>query len=613
MKKSLKRVLADSIILILTIFIGFLVLKNYIRSTYYGVSVLYIYHTFVILLVIHLLIDIGRIFLAENNYKKYIGIFFPIFGSLGIYFLSKNLFHSSFWGITDYTNLSVFQEFLDFYNMIYNLFLTDDKLWKMLIYTNLFYIVLLVLYFSCKKLHGKIGYILERITRNLFQLTPVFLYMILVFQLPYTYYYPRRLQYIFLLILIFIIGIIFYRIFISLMELRTLNRSFINKDTLLVIMNQDNFSSKTIGLFKNPLSYFKNYNIHSIINNLVIRSKNYSFVSYDAIRYDLVKLKGYKNIGYVFLMDNKKLKQMNSSLLEDYKSCINTNIHQNKHFVFLLLNKGYYTKDIQNQYRYQCIDNIRVEDIVNVVHLTKEDILLHDEVFKTMQNIPNNSRFTYISSSLDKIIHCYDDVEILYSLLKIGEYVVHYRALKNIVDDSSIVKNSKSIVKPAFGVWATLQNTNNIYTSREIIATRNSLIDKLDRPVKDKEKNEVTFMYLVNLLVTTRNKYIGHGSISNKKARELNYDIFIIIRLLIEEFKNMDMDIKEDNVISNLFDKDIYAIKYINNNLYLYMNNLFDKTEYLDYGDGKIYIANTDNTIYLNKEEGEYAKVTNNE
>ena len=191
---------------------------------------------------------------------------------------------------------------------------------KMILYTNLFHIIITILYFLCKNFHSTIGYIIERITRFLFTSTPAILFIILIFQLPYTYYYPRSLQYVSILMLILIIGIIFYRIFVSLLEVRILNHSSINKENLLVIINQDNYSSKTIGLFKNPLNYFNNYNVNTIINNLVVRSKNYSFVSYDAIRYDLVNLKGYKNIGYLFLTDNKKLKEMNSYLWKDYNN-----------------------------------------------------------------------------------------------------------------------------------------------------------------------------------------------------------------------------------------------------------------------------------------------------
>lgn len=612
MKKSLKRILRDSILLILTVLLGFLILKAYIRTTYYSLSILYVFYTMIILQVLNLLIDIGRIWIIEKNYKKYIGFLFPIFSSFGIYVLLKNTLSSSMWGITDYTNISIYQEFIDFYQFIQNLFLSDDKLWKMILSTSFFHTIITIIYFLSNKFHGKGGYILERIERSLFTFTPIFLFIILIFQLPYTYYYPRGLQYLSILMLIFIIGTIFYRIFVSLLEQRILNHSSINKETLLVIMNQDNYSSNTIGLFRNPLNYFKYYNINTIINNLVIRTKNYSFVSYDAIRYDLVNLKGYQNIGYIFLIDNKKISKMDSSLLKAYQEHLNLTIKNNKHFVFILLNEGKYTKEYLDKYRYQCIEEIRIDQIIQMIHLTKEDISLHEEVYKLRKSIPNTNRFSYISTSLDKIVRCYDEVEILYSLLKIGEYVVHYRALKNIVENPSLVKDTRSIQKPAFGVWAKLQNVTTTYTSREILVVRDDLIDKLARPEKDKATDEVTFLYLVNLLVTIRNKYIGHGTISNKLARAYNDNLFIIIKVLIEEFKNIDIDLQEDSIISNIFDKDIYAIKIIDNKLYLYMNNTYGKVEYLDYKDGKIFVENTDNKIYLNEEEEEYAKAKDN-
>ena len=122
-------------------------------------------------------------------------------------------------------------------------------------------------------------------------------------------------------IILLILCITFYRFFISFTELHRLNNSLINKEDLLVIINQDNFSSRSIGLYRNPLRYFKNYNIEKIINNLVIRSKNVSFISYDCIRYNLVRLKGYKNVGYVILTNNNELNSIRQKVVtnKDFK------------------------------------------------------------------------------------------------------------------------------------------------------------------------------------------------------------------------------------------------------------------------------------------------------
>lgn len=608
MNKHKKKIIINVLLLLFLTIFGFLYLRSFIKTNYYFRSIFLVFFSFIFLLILNIFIIIGRIFIESETKKKYLSIIIPIILSILLFLILKNKLSNSVWGITDYSNKSIFSEARDFYMSIYDFLIVNKKLEKFLLIGNIFNIVLVTLYFINDRLTGLLGYIYERLLRVLFSYTYVFLFLFFSYILPFNYYYVRYSRYISMSIILLILCITFYRIFISFTELHRLNNSLINKEDLLVIINQDNFSSRSIGLYRNPLRYFKNYNIEKIINNLVIRSKNVSFISYDCIRYNLVRLNGYKNVGYVILTNNNELYSINKDLLKNYYSYLDLIIKDNKHFVFVNIDHyGIHTDYFEEKYKYRNINNIRLDNIINIIHLNKEDIELHDEVSNLYMTIDDSDRFKYIKNSLFKIMNCYDDVEILYSIIKMGEYVVHYRALINIVSDPSIIKNPRSISKPSFGVWSTLQNYNKKYTSRDILALRNNLIDQLDRSDREKSNDEVTFIFLVNLLVTARNKYLGHGSISTKKAKVLNYDLFKIIKILIDEFKNIDIDISTDSLITNIFDKDIYAIKKINGDLYLYMNNLDDKTEYLDYGDGKIYIENTDNKIYLNTQEDEYA------
>ena len=127
MNKHKKKIIINVLLLLFLTIFGFLYLRSFIKTNYYFRSIFLVFFSFIFLLILNIFIIIGRIFIESETKKKYLSIIIPIILSILLFLILKNKLSNSVWGITDYSNKSIFSEARDFYMSIYGFLMKIKK------------------------------------------------------------------------------------------------------------------------------------------------------------------------------------------------------------------------------------------------------------------------------------------------------------------------------------------------------------------------------------------------------------------------------------------------------------------------------------------------------
>ena len=208
-----------------------------------------------------------------------------------------------------------------------------------------------------------------------------------------------------------------------------------------------------------------------------------------------------------------------------------------------------------------------------------------------------------------------------------SEYITHYMALKNIIDRPENVSKDR-VREGTLSAWRECIAINPEYTrinesKDEDIVTNNDLINsliKINEEIKIiekkndkivvKEKEKYLFKEDVcKCIADIRNKIVAHGVVTREIAENLLEYLFNITYVLIKEFEELNISIKDDEKIKYIFETDISALYRKKDDLFLYSNTVVKKDgekkidlykECLNYETGDHQII--DKRLYLQKD-----------
>ena len=383
------------------------------------------------------------------------------------------------------------------------------------------------------------------------------------------------------------------------------NKQKYGKENLVIVAYTDCTKFSFNGDFINLLHKFSKFDEKNIGKDLLIDAKKYNFISYDAIRYKLINANQYKNVGYsIFLKFNfDAFLYANYSFEKEGKS-INEITNGNNKFIVFPKHYWYYEKSniniLNKKYIFRYRNKFDIKPIIEVLNLNEDDINIKHQIsdeLNKINEVGEKSKNIYITYSLNKILNSFNYIEYFYSLLKICEYIMHYMALKNIINNPQEIIDKKIKIKTGtLAVWRDSINYDKVYTkdSKSDIKIVDSMI-KLRTILNFKTNYDDNYIFefkkdVCKIIIDIRNNLLGHGVITYDVSERIVKYLLTITKEFITIFESLDVTIEEDEKIKNIFVNDIYAICKEGEYTYLYnQTNPKDEEakEYLNYETGK--------------------------
>ena len=454
--------------------------------------------------------------------------------------------------------------------------------------------------------YGAIGYVLDRVIKNIFRYKLLIIFYILVLTISSKYRYVYYAKMIGTSILILSVICFIIKNYLSIKKCINKNNQKYGKENLVIVVSQDSEEFSMLGDFINPLYKFYKYNTSSIGKSLIVDAKDYTFVSYDVIRYRLIKTTEYKTKSYVILLKNDiYLFVIDDYRIDIYQEKINKIIGDcNKFIIFPKFNfPGFQIKkeNLKGKFLLRYRSKFDLKAVIDVLNLKEDDISLKEQVLDVLNCInqkENSDKNIYIKYSLNTIIKSFNYIEYFYSLLKICEYIIHYMGLKNVINDPQKIIDKKIRVKDGgLSAWRDSINYEKSYDkkSKEDEKIIHSVIE-LRKILEFKTDYNENYIFefkkdLCKTIIDIRNNLLGHGVITYDISERIVKYLFVIAKEFINIFENIDVTIDEDEKIKKIFAEDIKAIYKDNKFVYLYskMNRNKPKNfpEYLNYETGK--------------------------
>lgn len=586
-------------------FIWVYLLRNVILNTYYESSRILIYLSFIMGFILLPKADIIKRSIYNKKYIKaiIINVIYGIFVIL-MYLLLKNIYTPEFktWELTLYRleDITVYlREFLDY---IYLLMTSEIPVINIVIIDILLGILTII---GSKILENKKSYLLEKVIKKYYKYYYFIIFVISILLISKEYKYPREISYI--LEATIIIGLIGY-LYLYILSKKNLNKNT-NKERLIVLYTIDNFEFNFINQISKGLIDFSNYKQEKRINILETKAEDFTVVTQDLIRNNLIDIKQYKNVTYYIKLLASNVENLSKKTLENLRHKIEELQKSNKNFIIVGIEdkESKFLKYLKDKYKQDYKANIVtkevIEQILEIEKNEKLNIKIRQllEKYKKIEKTPEKE---FIIKTLENM-NTSDATRSFYDLLKICEYVIHYRALQFIVNNPEEVKK-EDITKTALGKW-------NKYQDQDNETIKNVELEKALKDIKEKlELNDtigMNYQKICSILVSLRNKLMAHGSITYEISKKIVYDFEVITEVFIDKFINESEFIEEKQEIKNIFEKNKKAIIKKDNLIYLYNYSKQTKDgsmyEYLNYDTGKIIKENNNYILKLNLKLGE--------
>ncbi|MBR2787328.1 MAG: hypothetical protein IKD76_07625 [Clostridia bacterium] len=149
---------------------------------------------------------------------------------------------------------------------------------------------------------AKKAYILEKIIRAYFKYNLPLIFIIVVRMVPRKYVIPARLADLGTIVLVISLILFVINIIESLYVCSEKSKSKYGKERIIIVLTMQNYKLCFYNKFRSLLYSISKVRSNNIFNDIIVDSKDYTYVNYDAIRYNLIDKKEYKNISYEIIL-----------------------------------------------------------------------------------------------------------------------------------------------------------------------------------------------------------------------------------------------------------------------------------------------------------------------
>ena len=130
------------------------------------------------------------------------------------------------------------------------------------------------------------------------------------------------------------------------------------------------------------------------------------------------------------------------------------------------------------------------------------------------------NRGRYISDFLDTIVITANPITMFYHILKICEYCIHMQALKSLCTDNTLDEKAyRALISPSLGTLSRLQINNVELDVPELAESARQLDMFLSGKTNSSlKKTRVSYHQLCELVIRIRNRYLGHGTVTESEV-----------------------------------------------------------------------------------------------
>lgn len=487
----------------------------------------------------------------------------------------------------------------------------------------IFSLLIVVISFIRAKIQtGYKAYIIDRILKRIFRYQTFLIFLIYILTIPNKFLTVRKVKYISIGIFIIAILISIIKDYLIMRMCKNKNKEKYGKENLIIVITEQNYTFNLDDYLISPLHAFYRYDNKNLVKSLLVSGKKYSFVLYDAIRYNLINVNQYNNIAYLFII-SKSVRSRNKQLLEfneKIKTIANTTqkfmIYKEKDIIFKLS----ILEALKDKYTFKVKEKLNIKDVLDMTALKPSADELKIKIKKLLKYIEdkeqeNQEKNIYLKYGMNLILESFNYIEYFYTLLKMSEYIIHYMGLKSILIKDNISAKKVENIKQA--TWRAFIDFSKEYSveengkiediitveevSKSIIKIKN-IIRKLENKKEQNKTNEkdsidrllktYTFKDICETIANIRNKILVHGSISEPTAEEIVNDLCNMLVVLVTEFEELNITIEDNEKIKNIFEKDMLAVYRYSNKMFLYSNPVLEDkkiiyNECLNYETGK--------------------------
>ena len=195
-------------------------------------------------------------------------------------------------------------------------------------------------------------------------------------------------------------------------------------------------------------------------------------------------------------------------------------------------------------------------------------------------------RSEYIYTRLNSMTGNINTVTQFYNLIKICEYCIHMQALKSLCTNSqSEEADSRKLLNPSLGTMNRLQNINDIYTDPDLANDARKLDMNLSGKGRSNiHKTRVSYREICELIVRLRNRYLGHGVMTEKLTFDMIGSLNRIMYKIVTTFVQSERLEDNDCLPSPIDREPVPAIMKYKKETYYFCGYYFDKNKwYADY------------------------------
>lgn len=203
--------------------------------------------------------------------------------------------------------------------------------------------------------------------------------------------------------------------------------------------------------------------------------------------------------------------------------------------------------------------------------------------------IPDTDKYRFPKILLERLSeNDVDPVDVFFHMIKLSEYIVHYRALCVLAHNPQKAKIcGDSLLYPAFGTWNDIQRDYLLLSDPE--AAIESMYYISSKTARGKVNKLIgNWFTACNILVNLRNRYVGHGTLTYSVSEELLYHLCRLVLLVLKEFTVQDESLASEDVFSPLTGQIVPCT--LEDGIYLYSSadqaDQHFNAEYLDYATG---------------------------
>ncbi len=184
------------------------------------------------------------------------------------------------------------------------------------------------------------------------------------------------------------------------------------------------------------------------------------------------------------------------------------------------------------------INSLDIEYFIYSKELSSTEKKIRQAIWDLDASFPQEDKFSFLHSQLQMIHKTFNPTELFYQLLRMMEYILHYRALY--VLTKSNIETVESFDSFSIGGWANMQYKLDQVAPKymEDDPVHQAYLTILSLLKKQRFPSSSTFVDIVQSVIELRNKYLGHGSITFSVSDELLEALMVLTKEMVFMFQH---------------------------------------------------------------------------